>query len=237
MITFCIVIHTCIYRVCFLPQKTAMEDRVKLHTNGRVLCAANTAVNGDIFRFKGGSNVGLVKFLEPMSHLLNYFEYLITDGGESAYIGIGVGKKEYPLNRMPGWNANSIGYHADDGSLFCGSGFGQVFGPTCSTGDRMGCGVDFDADCGDGYVHVFFTKNGYQVGSVVRMKLPPGGVYPLVGMHSCGEKVRYLGHWKRLPDGKSKHRRSSEHDRKPGTISVSDSTSIVIGLFLSLKCS
>ena len=27
----------------------------------------------------------------------------------------------------------------------------------------MGCGVDFNTDCGSGYVNVFFTKNGKQV--------------------------------------------------------------------------
>ena len=40
---------------------------------------------------------------------------------------------------------------------------GSVFGPTCTDGDRMGCGVDFNTDCGSGYVNVFFTKNGKQV--------------------------------------------------------------------------
>ena len=38
-----------------------------------------------------------------------------------------------------------------------------MFGPTCTDGDRMGCGVDFNTDCGSGYVNVFFTKNGKQV--------------------------------------------------------------------------
>ena len=40
---------------------------------------------------------------------------------------------------------------------------GSVFGPTCTDGDRMGCGIDFNTDCGSGYVNVFFTKNGKQV--------------------------------------------------------------------------
>ncbi len=184
-------------------QARSVEEEAQLTSYGRVECGGSVAVEGDTLMFKGGSSVGVVKFLEPMNPLLNYFEYVITDRGVKTTIGIGVGESRYPLTQQPGWSVNSIGYHADDGSLFCGSGFGQVFGPTCSTGDRMGCGVDFDADCGDGYVDVFFTKNGRQVGNVVRMKLPPGGFYPLVGMHSRGEKVRYLGHWKRLPDGKS----------------------------------
>ena len=67
------------------------------------------------------------------------------------------------MSRMPGWNRNSCGYHADDGKLYHERGMGSVFGPTCTDGDRMGCGVDFSTDCGSGYVNVFFTKNGNQV--------------------------------------------------------------------------
>ena len=67
------------------------------------------------------------------------------------------------MSRMPGWNRNSCGYHADDGKLYHERGMGSVFGPTCTDGDRMGCGVDFGTDCGSGYVNVFFTKNGNQV--------------------------------------------------------------------------
>ena len=40
---------------------------------------------------------------------------------------------------------------------------GTEFGPTCTDGDRMGCGVDFTTDRSSGYVNVFFTKNGKQV--------------------------------------------------------------------------
>ena len=47
--------------------------------------------------------------------------------------------------------------------LYHESGKGIAFGPTCTDGDRMGCGVDFNADYSSGYVSVFFTKNGEQV--------------------------------------------------------------------------
>ena len=40
---------------------------------------------------------------------------------------------------------------------------GTELGPTCTDGDRMGCGVDFSTDRSSGYVNVFFTKNGKQV--------------------------------------------------------------------------
>ncbi len=190
---------------------SVVEEGVKLHTKGRVMCAPSATIDGDVFTFKGGST-GIVKFLEPMNPLLNYFEYLIVDRGQEASIGVGVGERGYPMSRMPGWNRNSVGYHGDDGKLYHENGMGKAFGPTCTTGDRMGCGVDFDPDCGYGYVNVFFTKNGRQVGDVVRMKRPAGGIYPLVGLHSLREKVRYLGHWKRVPDGNCE---PMEHDHSP----------------------
>ena len=59
------------------------------------------------------------------------------------YISIGLARKDYPKNRHPGWQRGSIGYHADDGKVFAGSGAGAPFGPRCHKGDIMGCGVIF----------------------------------------------------------------------------------------------
>lgn len=192
-----------------------MTEGVKLHAKGRHYCGRNAEVEGNIFKFKGeGGSVGVVKMLEPMSPMLNYFEYEILDRGQKCAIGVGVGEQGYPLDRMPGWNRNGIGYHADDGRLFHQDGWGKAFGQTCTVGDRMGCGVDFAADCGYGYVNVFFTKNGVQVGEPTRMKRPIYGLYPLIGLHSKGEKVRYLGHWKRTPDG---NQEPMEQDNSPST--------------------
>ena len=177
-----------------------MDVNVKLRILRHISIGTNAQVKGDIFMFKGGSDVGVVKILEPMSPMFNYFEYEIIGRGESCAIGIGVGELNYPLDQMPGWNANGIGYHADDGCLFNQSGSGISLGPICTVRDRMGCGVDFDTDVGCAYVSIFFTKNGQQVSKPIKMKRPIYGLYPLVGMHSCGEKVRYLGHCRRLPD-------------------------------------
>ena len=112
-----------------------------------------------------------------------------------------MGAVNYGLNhQMPGWNYNSIGYHADDGKLFCENGSGMEFGPTCTAGDRMGCGLDFRGeDDSSGRVKIFFTKNGQQVGGSLRIEIPVGGLYPLIGMSSEGEQVQYLGHWHYLP--------------------------------------
>lgn len=179
-----------------------MSQGQKLHTKGRYYTGRNAEVDGDTFSFRGeGGAVGVVKILEPMSPVLNYYEYQIVCRGRKCAIGVGVGEQSYPLDRMPGWNRNGIGYHADDGRLFHQDGFGRAFGPTCTEGDRMGCGIDYDADCEVGYQNIFFTKNGKQVGETVKMRRPLFGFYPIIGLHSVGEKVRYLGHWRRIRDG------------------------------------
>ncbi len=175
-----------------------MDVGTKLHTKGRHFCGRNATVEGDTFNFKGdGGGVGVVKIIEPVNPMLNYYEYEIASKGIKCAIGLGFGDQNYPLDRMPGWNRNGIGYHADDGRLFHQDGYGKRFGPTCTEGDRMGCGVNFESDAGYGYCEVFFTKNDQLVGEPVRMKRPVYGLYPIIGLHSRGEKVRYLGHWHR----------------------------------------
>ena len=173
-----------------------VAEGVKVHTQGRVKHAPSAGVDGDVFSFRGGST-GCVMILEPMTPFLNYYEYEIQSKGAECAIGIGVGEMGYPLNRMPGWNRKSIGYHGDDGKLYHENGRGDRFGPTCTEGDRMGCGVDFESEVEYGYHEVFFTKNGQLVGDPMRIKRPVHGLYPIIGLHSRGEKVRYLGHWHR----------------------------------------
>ena len=52
-----------------------------------------------------------------------------------------------------------IGYHGDDGNAFCGSGQGQIYGPTFTTGDVIGCGLNLiEGSC-------FYTKNGHNLGT------------------------------------------------------------------------
>ena len=157
---------------------------------------------GTVFTYVSGkgSSVGVVKMWEPMSPLLNYYEIEILDPGQRTAIGLGAGAHNYSMSAMPGWNSHAIGYHADDGKLFHQSGYGKAFGPTCKKGDVMGCGIDFSTDCGQGYVKVWFTKNGETVGPSEKMRRPLHGFYPLIGMHSVKETVRYLGHTYRSPD-------------------------------------
>ena len=150
---------------------------------------------------------GLVLFEALMNSNRNYFELKVLEQGVDCKIGIGLGPSPYPawvIEKMPGWDPQCIGYHGDDGGLFHSNGFGQPFGPSCKKGDTMGCGVDFvtcdpedvEALENDGFVKVWFTRNGQMVGHVVDVKVPPGGFFPLIGLATCRAPLsaQYLGH-------------------------------------------
>ena len=53
-------------------------------------------------------------------------------------MGIGLADGKVNMNRLPGWEPHSYGYHGDDGNSFCSSGNGQPYGPTFTTGDVIG---------------------------------------------------------------------------------------------------
>jgi len=58
---------------------------------------------------------------------------------------------------MPGWRDRSWAYHGNDGKKF-ELGTGAAYGPTYSTGDVVGCGLEFLTGS------MFFTKNGENLG-------------------------------------------------------------------------
>uniref|UniRef100_A0A3Q2VRV0 RAN binding protein 9 n=1 Tax=Haplochromis burtoni TaxID=8153 RepID=A0A3Q2VRV0_HAPBU len=90
-----------------------------------------------------------------------YFEVKIISKGRDGYMGIGLSAQGVNMNRLPGWDKHSYGYHGDDGHSFCSSGTGQPYGPTFTTGDVIGCCVNLiNNTC-------FYTKNGHSLGEVV----------------------------------------------------------------------
>ncbi|PNH10322.1 Ran-binding proteins 9/10 [Tetrabaena socialis] len=66
---------------------------------------------------------------------LYFFEARVLDGGEDGSIGIGFSAPSVPLNRLPGWDAASYGYHGDDGNRFSANGRGSRYGPKYGAGD------------------------------------------------------------------------------------------------------
>ncbi|KAK2193691.1 hypothetical protein NP493_8g05025 [Ridgeia piscesae] len=101
-------------------------------------------LNGQLLEYTGRApTVGLAQTSHPLDTRNHYFEIEIVDPGVACHIAIGVARKDYPKNRLPGWNKGSIAYHADDGKIFIGNGFGEPFGPKCYRGEIMGCGILF----------------------------------------------------------------------------------------------
>ncbi|XP_003747647.1 ran-binding protein 9 [Galendromus occidentalis] len=110
-----------------------------------------------------------------------YFEVKIVSKGRDGYMGVGLSAQGVDMNRLPGWDKQSFGYHGDDGHSFSSSGTGQPYGPTFTTGDVIGCGVNLlDNSC-------FYTKNGQNLG-IAFPNLPPN-LYPTVGLQTPGEVV------------------------------------------------
>ncbi|KAK4413361.1 Ran-binding protein M [Sesamum alatum] len=130
-----------------------------------------------------GHDVGVAQANRPapMKRLLYYFEIHVKNAGSKGQIAIGFTTSAFRLRRQPGWEANSYGYHGDDGMLYRGHGKGDTFGPTYTTGDTVGGGINYATQ------EFFFTKNGVVVGSVY--KDVKGPVIPTVAVHSQNEEV------------------------------------------------
>uniref|UniRef100_H2SM08 RAN binding protein 10 n=1 Tax=Takifugu rubripes TaxID=31033 RepID=H2SM08_TAKRU len=97
----------------------------------------------------------------PAACGIYYFEVKIVSKGRDGYMGIGLSAQGVNMNRLPGWDKHSYGYHGDDGHSFCSSGTGQPYGPTFTTGDVIGCCVNLiNNTC-------FYTKNGISLGEIV----------------------------------------------------------------------
>ncbi|KAM9963793.1 hypothetical protein ACTFIW_007047 [Dictyostelium discoideum] len=118
----------------------------------------------------------------PPSCGIYYFEITVISKGRDGYIGIGVCTSTMLLSRLPGWERNSFGYHGDDGNLFKGSGTGISYGPTYTTGDVVGCCINFVQGA------IFFTKNGVPLGEATK-EIKGLSLYPCVGLRTPGESL------------------------------------------------
>ncbi|KAJ1907976.1 hypothetical protein LPJ81_000405 [Coemansia sp. IMI 209127] len=112
-----------------------------------------------------------------------YFEVQIKSRGQSGYIGIGLSRAGLSVHRLPGWDIGSWGYHGDDGHVFGGDGRGTGYGPRFTTGDTVGCGVDFVRQ------RIFFTRNGFFLGYAFGVIDTSQDLFPCIGMRTPGEHV------------------------------------------------
>ncbi|VDM27844.1 unnamed protein product [Toxocara canis] len=126
----------------------------------------------------------------PVTCGVFYFEVLVVSSESDCCIGIGLCEKNVDLNRLPGmlffvsfiachsflfadpftwlsramisrWDKCSYGYHGDDGNFFCSSGSGSAYGPTFSSNDTVGCGINLVSKS------IFYTKNGANLGECI----------------------------------------------------------------------
>ncbi|XP_035220798.1 LOW QUALITY PROTEIN: ran-binding protein 9-like [Stegodyphus dumicola] len=117
----------------------------------------------------------------PAACGLYYSEVKIVSKGSDGYMGVGLSAQGVNMNRLPGWNKQSYGYHGDDGHSFCSSGTEQPYCPKFTTGHVIGCGVNFiDNTC-------FYTRNGHHLG-IAFTDLAPN-LYSTVGLQTPGEVV------------------------------------------------
>ena len=119
------------------------------------------------------------------------FEVEILDPGKKCNIAVGAACADYPNNVQPGWKQHSIAYHGDDGSLFNEDPHGVPFGPVWRERDIIGVGVRKPAfeSTDERETQVYFTRNGQEIGHTT-VTVPPSGLFPTVGFHSPGEKVK-----------------------------------------------
>ena len=118
----------------------------------------------------------------PAACGIYYFEVTVISKGRDGYMGIGISAQGVNLNRLPGWDKNSYGYHGDDGHSFCATGTGESYGPTFTTGDVIGCCLNLvDHSC-------FYTKNGLHIGTAFK-NLPNISFFPTVGLQTPNEEL------------------------------------------------
>ena len=119
-------------------------------------------------------------------------EVEILDDGEKCKITVGVAPADYPLTNQPGWLKHSLAYHGDDGSLFHEDSSGSPFGPVWRRLDVIGLELHQPVHQRESEIPevlVYFTRNGLELGHTTAA-VPPTGLFPTIGFHSPGEKVK-----------------------------------------------
>ncbi|XP_046365981.2 uncharacterized protein LOC124141863 isoform X4 [Haliotis rufescens] len=176
---------------------------------------------------------------KPLTPASNRFSIEIANPGMHCYIAIGVCNRHYPAHRQPGWEANSVGYHADDGGIYVATGFPRHTFGRVSVGEVMACSLNMSKNT------VTFYRNERAIYTSPPLAAPPGGFYPVVGLHSHGEMVTLLEVEPWTPDVKTPLRsddvtyhslfcREAKVSHSSGTVSYdSMSPDIPVGQFVS----
>ncbi|RIB05614.1 concanavalin A-like lectin/glucanase domain-containing protein, partial [Gigaspora rosea] len=103
-------------------------------------------------------------------------------------IAIGFCSNLIKLNNMPGFESGSWGYHSDDGEFFNCSIINKPYGPTFTTGDTIGCCLNFINKT------VFYTKNGVNLGKyylILNFIYLNGNLFPCIGLKGGSIKTNF----------------------------------------------
>ena len=74
-------------------------------------------------------------------------------------VSVGFSGDKAALEKLPGWEPDSWGYHSDDGKIYiCGGPGGKIYSDPFNSMDVIGCGINFRTN------EAFFTKNGNYLG-------------------------------------------------------------------------
>ncbi|CAB4474799.1 uncharacterized protein OCT59_015550 [Rhizophagus irregularis] len=99
---------------------------------------------------------------QPIEYWFYYYEITISSNpnNDKTIIAIGLATKNYSINRLPGCDTHSVGFHSDEGRTFhnegyTGSKYAEKWG---KVNDVIGCG--YCPNTGQ----IFFTMNGKNLG-------------------------------------------------------------------------
>ncbi|THH09416.1 hypothetical protein EW145_g2025 [Phellinidium pouzarii] len=174
--------------IIHLPTRWNEQDRNKfLHISGD---GRNLHYHGPTSQGEKDAAAARANYPVQPACGIYYYEVTILDKGLKGHISVGFSYAGVRLSRLPGWEKNSWGYHGDDGHSFASERDGTPFGPRFTTGDVVGCGIDF------GTHKAFYTKNGALIGDAFDNIGEDGQViFPAVGLRTQQEGIRVnFGH-------------------------------------------
>ena len=130
--------------------------KVQYNNPLRLEYAWDESVRGGHFFMEGDQHSGCVRADHPIPIVtgIYYFEMKVLSNAAERLCYIGLTHSSSDLQRAPGWDRCTYGYHGDDGKSFKETGRGTTYGPTFGANDIIGCGLNLEnRTC-------FFTKNG-----------------------------------------------------------------------------
>ncbi|KAI9351876.1 hypothetical protein BD770DRAFT_474515 [Pilaira anomala] len=111
-----------------------------------------------------------------------YFEVSVLRKGQDGHFGIGFARLHTKLDKLPGCDKYSWGYHGETGQRY-GQGQSSGYGPSYASGDTIGCCINFAQRT------AFFTKNGVSLGTAFEKLDISQLFYPAVGLSTDGEQM------------------------------------------------